>query len=302
MMQMMQSGRVPDGMQTLFEQISQAQQPRQPAAAKAALDAIPVVKIREQDLQQEPLECVICLDKMQIGDDAMRMPCGHCFHDGCVRTWLADNSNQCPVCRYELPTENKEYEDRRRASTVEHRPRLGLEYLRARTVRELRYLAKHLGVSLDGCMEKSAVVDALANSGHVDIRPSRPDAHTPADDVQPPASEPDSLENFPVGGSTTGVPADVLQAESQAHDLSPQVATPVQMQPMTQADVAFLSTRSVRELRYFAEVLGVSVTGCLEKRDLLDAIVALGCTDVAAMVIEGARDGTFMQSGAGHGT
>lgn len=36
------------------------------------------------------------------------MPCDHLFHEPCIRAWLS-RSNACPLCRYELPTDNPEY-------------------------------------------------------------------------------------------------------------------------------------------------------------------------------------------------
>ena len=44
-------------------------------------------------------------------DDNIRlMPCGHIFHECCLFQWLKDN-NTCPVCRYELETEDEEYNE-----------------------------------------------------------------------------------------------------------------------------------------------------------------------------------------------
>jgi len=44
-------------------------------------------------------------------DDNIRlMPCGHIFHESCIFQWLKDN-NTCPVCRYELETEDEEYNE-----------------------------------------------------------------------------------------------------------------------------------------------------------------------------------------------
>ncbi|ORX57840.1 hypothetical protein BCR36DRAFT_344588 [Piromyces finnis] len=44
-------------------------------------------------------------------DDNIRlMPCGHIFHESCIFQWLKDN-NTCPVCRYELETDDEEYNE-----------------------------------------------------------------------------------------------------------------------------------------------------------------------------------------------
>lgn len=46
--------------------------------------------------------CSICLD--ELNDGALRMPCLHVFHDGCIKEWLR-TSHYCPLCRYQMPTQ-----------------------------------------------------------------------------------------------------------------------------------------------------------------------------------------------------
>lgn len=42
------------------------------------------------------MDCTICCS--QIVEACVRTPCGHVFHDGCVRPWLRQR-RQCPNCR-----------------------------------------------------------------------------------------------------------------------------------------------------------------------------------------------------------
>lgn len=64
--------------------------------------------------------CIICTDKFDVGDTVMRLPfCSHCFHEKCALTWLKKH-NTCPMCRRELPTDDQEYESRRRAEGRSH--------------------------------------------------------------------------------------------------------------------------------------------------------------------------------------
>ncbi|KAK8493052.1 hypothetical protein V6N13_046184 [Hibiscus sabdariffa] len=46
--------------------------------------------------------CAICLEQLEVGFEAARMPCSHGFHADCIRNWLRQNYN-CPVCRC-IPT------------------------------------------------------------------------------------------------------------------------------------------------------------------------------------------------------
>ncbi|KAK8480887.1 hypothetical protein V6N13_004293 [Hibiscus sabdariffa] len=46
--------------------------------------------------------CVICLNQLEVGFEASRMPCSHGFHGGCIEKWLRQN-HYCPICRFEMP-------------------------------------------------------------------------------------------------------------------------------------------------------------------------------------------------------
>ncbi|CAM8978173.1 unnamed protein product [Rhodiola kirilowii] len=45
--------------------------------------------------------CAICWDVFAAGTGALKLPCGHLFHDACIRAWLARKWN-CPMCRKEI--------------------------------------------------------------------------------------------------------------------------------------------------------------------------------------------------------
>ena len=42
----------------------------------------------------------------------IEMPCTHLFHEECLIPWL-EKHNSCPTCRFELPTEDPDYEQRK---------------------------------------------------------------------------------------------------------------------------------------------------------------------------------------------
>ncbi|KAI7745621.1 hypothetical protein M8C21_033467, partial [Ambrosia artemisiifolia] len=51
--------------------------------------------------------CVICKDNLCDGSVVNRLPCGHMYHPSCIVPWL-NARNTCPLCRYELPTDDKD--------------------------------------------------------------------------------------------------------------------------------------------------------------------------------------------------
>ncbi|KAF8410423.1 hypothetical protein HHK36_002952 [Tetracentron sinense] len=81
-----------------------------PPAARSAVSALQTVEITPED---EGLVCAICKDSVQIGETARKLPCGHGYHGDCIVPWLGSR-NSCPVCRFELPTDDPEYEEERR--------------------------------------------------------------------------------------------------------------------------------------------------------------------------------------------
>ncbi|KAK7343304.1 hypothetical protein VNO77_11948 [Canavalia gladiata] len=80
-----------------------------PPASKSVVEALPSVKIVSES---EGVACAICKDLLVVGDTAKRLPCGHKYHGDCIVPWLSCR-NSCPVCRFELPTDDREYEEER---------------------------------------------------------------------------------------------------------------------------------------------------------------------------------------------
>ncbi|KAL1538698.1 RING-type E3 ubiquitin transferase [Salvia divinorum] len=57
-------------------------------------------RLEECEAAREDGCCSICLEELGA---ALRMPCSHVFHVGCIKEWLR-KSHYCPLCRYEMPT------------------------------------------------------------------------------------------------------------------------------------------------------------------------------------------------------
>ena len=57
---------------------------------------ITTLKITEKDVQ-----CPVCFDEFEIGDEVKRMVCKHTFHEDCLVPWLKIHGT-CPVCRSDM--------------------------------------------------------------------------------------------------------------------------------------------------------------------------------------------------------
>ncbi|KAK4486580.1 hypothetical protein RD792_006829 [Penstemon davidsonii] len=77
-----------------------------PPAAKSAIEGLESVVIGKEE---EVMGCAICKDFVNVGEVAKNLPCGHGYHGDCIVPWLGSR-NSCPVCRFELPTDDAEYE------------------------------------------------------------------------------------------------------------------------------------------------------------------------------------------------
>ena len=83
-----------------------------PPASKKEIEKLKKCIINEAKLKELGFEnsCAICKNEFKIGEECLLMPCNHLFHENCLMPWIT-NRNSCPVCRYELPTDDKEYEE-----------------------------------------------------------------------------------------------------------------------------------------------------------------------------------------------
>ncbi|KAL9226478.1 hypothetical protein vseg_002287 [Gypsophila vaccaria] len=78
-----------------------------PPASDAVIHNLPSVNLSTE------VVCTICRDEVLVQEVVRQLPCLHCYHGDCIVPWLKIR-NTCPVCRYELPTDDAEYECRKR--------------------------------------------------------------------------------------------------------------------------------------------------------------------------------------------
>ncbi|XP_062072965.1 uncharacterized protein LOC133777414 [Humulus lupulus] len=75
------------------------------------VNSLPRVIINEEhEKQLDGLACAICKDMLAIGVEVNQLPCKHLYHPSCILPWLRSR-NSCPLCRYELPIDDKDYEE-----------------------------------------------------------------------------------------------------------------------------------------------------------------------------------------------
>ncbi|KAG2320674.1 hypothetical protein Bca4012_056293 [Brassica carinata] len=86
-----------------------------PPAAKSAIEALETFEAGStstEEGERMAVLCAVCKDAMVMGEIGKKLPCGHCYHDNCILPWL-ETTNSCPVCRFQLRTDDPHYERKR---------------------------------------------------------------------------------------------------------------------------------------------------------------------------------------------
>ena len=141
-----------------------------PPASAQILARLPIVKVTPDDMERDGNDvCCICMEDHVVGARATKLPCGHIYHGACVEAWLAKHCT-CPVCRFELDTEDRAYEEGRKRRMSSRRIRYRRSELEGMSVRTLKQLCSStLGIDVSQCVEKSEIVAAIACNSSVEI-------------------------------------------------------------------------------------------------------------------------------------
>ena len=145
-----------------------------PPASRAAIRRVPLVTVQADELLKDSNDtCCVCLEPHEVGSVAARLPCGHLFHESCVTSWLTRHCS-CPVCRYELATDDAAFErsrKRRNRGAGDRRVRVRQSEVERMSVRALKDIIESVGMTTRGCFERSDLVKRVLESGNVDVVP-----------------------------------------------------------------------------------------------------------------------------------
>jgi hypothetical protein len=139
-----------------------------PPCSTLFLKQLPLISVTRQDLV-EPAnrECSICLEPNVLKSKILRLPCAHIFCPDCAFAWLKKH-NTCPVCRYELPTDNPSYEIDRIQRMRTRRPRFARFELERLTIRELKELLQSRNGDYHP-VDKPDLIQYLISSNRIEL-------------------------------------------------------------------------------------------------------------------------------------
>eukprot|EP01018_Ginkgo_biloba_P037759 Gb_06048 [translate_table: standard] len=92
-----------------------------PPAAKSAIENLPLIVVERKHEEDGSSLCAICKEVVILGEAAKQLPCLHLYHPDCILPWLSTR-NSCPICRFELPTDDPDYEEQKGNASGRNHP------------------------------------------------------------------------------------------------------------------------------------------------------------------------------------
>ena len=273
------------------QQLSQKTSP--PPASRRLIGNLPMVTVTTDDLLEETnKECAICLDTISCGSRQCKLPCGHLFNPDCLKEWLIKCCT-CPVCRFELETDDSSYEQDRKNRMKARKLRYRRDELQNKRIAQLREMANNLSVNLSGCIDKAEIVDRLVASKKIDITEQAAAQEISESKFQSLGvgelkglllnfglSLENALEKKELRSRLLESGRVVLVSSDSDDKFDVQqlpmtldtLETPTTNSDIMQIDVGIINSMSIRELKYILEDLAIPYVGCFDRSELLDLI------------------------------
>lgn len=83
---------------TINSDVENEDEPEKETLTEEEFQELPIIKITHNHLLDE-CECSICIDKFELEQDAIKLPCNHLFHKDCIKLHLLNYNDKCPLCR-----------------------------------------------------------------------------------------------------------------------------------------------------------------------------------------------------------
>ncbi|QCD80779.1 E3 ubiquitin-protein ligase [Vigna unguiculata] len=101
----------------MFSQFNDVAFIGKPPASVSAVRNLSAVVVSAADVASENVVCAVCKEEFGVGEEVKQLPCSHRYHGDCIVPWLGIR-NTCPVCRFEFPTDDADYERRKTQTSV----------------------------------------------------------------------------------------------------------------------------------------------------------------------------------------
>ena len=135
-----------------------------PPASSDIIENLPTMAVSDLDLQDEcNKECSICFMEFKVNDKVSRLQCGHFFHGECINEWLRKRCT-CPVCRWELETEDTNFEIERLERMKSRKIRVKDHELDRLCIEGLQDIAGTKGIT-----NRKKLIETIRSLEHVDI-------------------------------------------------------------------------------------------------------------------------------------